>query len=85
MQRYCSVKRIAFNELSPPRKHSVKYATHRLEETDSLVLNWRYCEHAARDADAEVSSQAGHPSIAMRVQRICAGSHLEGKAAQGRS
>src|SRR2546425_6821198 len=56
MQRYCSAKRTAFNLLLP-RGHSVKEVTHRLEMLDSLALNWRYCEHAARDADAELKSQ----------------------------
>jgi hypothetical protein len=57
MARYCSARRSAYNLLLPPRKHSVKYVTHHLEKADALALNWRYCEHAARDADAEVKSQ----------------------------
>ena len=56
MQRYCSAKRTAFNLLLS-RGHSVKEVTHRLEMLDSLALNWRYCEHATRDADAEIKSQ----------------------------
>jgi hypothetical protein len=55
MQRYSSAKRIAFNVLL--WGHSVRDATHRLETLGSLALNWRYCEHAARDADAELKSQ----------------------------
>jgi hypothetical protein len=55
MQRYSSAKRIAFNDLL--RRRSVKDVTHRLETFGSLALNWRYCEHAARDADAELKSQ----------------------------
>jgi IS605 OrfB family transposase len=55
MVRYSSAKRIAFNDLL--RKHSVSDVTHSLETFDSLALNWRYCEHAARDADAELKSQ----------------------------
>ncbi len=56
MQRYCSAKRVAFNDLLRKR-HSVKDATHRLDTFGSLALNWRYCEHAARDAYAELKSQ----------------------------
>ncbi len=56
MQRYCSAKRTAFNFMLS-QGHSVKEVTHRLEMLDSLALNWRYCEHAARDADAELKSQ----------------------------
>jgi IS605 OrfB family transposase len=55
MRRYCSAKRTAFNDLLGRR--SVKDATHRLETLGSLALNWRYCEHAARDASAELESQ----------------------------
>lgn len=55
MARYSSAKRIAFNDLL--RRRSVKDVTHRLETFGSLALNWRYCEHAARDADAELKSQ----------------------------
>ncbi len=55
MQRYSSAKRVAFNALL--RRRSVKDVTHRLETFGSLALNWRYCEHAARDADAELKSQ----------------------------
>jgi IS605 OrfB family transposase len=55
MQRYSSAKRVAFNDLL--RRRSVKDVTHRLETFGSLALNWRYCEHAARDADAELKSQ----------------------------
>lgn len=58
MIRYCSAKRIAFNKLLPLNGPSVKEVTHHLEEFDnSLALNWRYCEHAARDAHAEAKSQ----------------------------
>ena len=58
MLRYRSAKRIAFNKLHPSNSPSVREVTHHLEEFDnSLALNWRYCEHAARDAYAEVKSQ----------------------------
>ncbi|MDE1853700.1 MAG: hypothetical protein KGI38_08140 [Thaumarchaeota archaeon] len=55
MARYSSAKRIAFNALL--RGHSVNGATHKLETFGSIALNWRYCEHAARDADATLKSQ----------------------------
>ncbi len=55
MQRYCTARRIAFNRLVEGK--SVKEVTHQLEALGSLSLNWRYCEHAARDADAELKSQ----------------------------
>jgi hypothetical protein len=56
MQRYCAAKRMAFNFLIS-QGHSVKDATHKLAMLDSLALNWRYCQHAAREADAELKSQ----------------------------
>ncbi len=55
MQRYSSAKRVAFNDLL--QKHCVKDVTHRVETLGSLALNWRYCEHVARDALAETKSQ----------------------------
>ncbi len=55
MQGYSSAKRIAFNRLLEGK--SLKEVVHRLESLDSLHLNWRYCEHASRDALAEIKSQ----------------------------
>jgi IS605 OrfB family transposase len=55
MQRYCSAKRVAYNSLLDGK--SLKEIIHGLEERRELSLNWRYCEHAARDAAAEVASQ----------------------------
>lgn len=55
MLRFSSAKRIAFNRLLERRK--VNEVTHDLESLGSLSLNWRYCEHAARDALAEIASQ----------------------------
>ena len=57
MARYCSAKRTAYNMLLPPEDHTVKDVTHRLEKAEALALNWRYCEHAAKDAEAEIKSQ----------------------------
>jgi len=55
MERYCSGKRTALNRLLEGA--SVKKAVHQLEGLSRLALNWRYCEHAARDAQAELKSQ----------------------------
>lgn len=55
MQRYCSAKRVAYNRLS--EGESIDQVTHTLESLDSLSLNWRYCEHAARDAQSVLKSQ----------------------------
>ncbi len=55
MLRYSSAKRVAFNRLLEGR--SVKEVIHHLESIRSLSLNWRYCEHAARDALAEIRRQ----------------------------
>ena len=55
MKRYCSAKRIAFNSLLAGRH--LRDVIHSLESRRELSLNWRYCEHAARDAAAEMSSR----------------------------
>jgi hypothetical protein len=55
MQRYCSTKRVAFKMLLQGK--GLGETIHRLETLSSLSLNWRYCEHAARDASAAIRSQ----------------------------
>ena len=56
MRRYCSAKRMAYNRLIEGK--SVNEVTHILKTLSSLSLNWRYCEHAARDAQAAMKSQS---------------------------
>ena len=54
MSRYCSARRFAFNRLL--EGNTVNQTVHLLQDT-SLSLNWRYFEHAAKDAEAMIESQ----------------------------
>jgi hypothetical protein len=55
MQRYCSAKRFAFNRLLEGLR--IDEIVNLLESKSSLSLNWRYCEHATRDALARIKSR----------------------------
>ena len=54
MSRYCSARRFAFNRLL--EGNTVNQTVHLLQDT-TLSLNWRYFEHAAKDAEAIIESQ----------------------------
>ena len=54
MMRYCSARRFAFNRLL--EGNTVNQTVHLLQDT-TLSLNWRYFEHAAKDAEAIIESQ----------------------------
>ncbi|MCL4344163.1 MAG: hypothetical protein JRN26_05285 [Nitrososphaerota archaeon] len=54
MLRYCSARRFAFNRLI--EGNTVNRTVHLLQDT-TLSLNWRYFEHAAKDAEATIESQ----------------------------
>ncbi|MDG6930570.1 MAG: hypothetical protein JRN10_04950 [Nitrososphaerota archaeon] len=54
MLRYCSARRFAFNRLL--EGNTVNQTVHLLQDT-TLSLNWRYFEHAAKDAEAIIESQ----------------------------
>ena len=55
MRRYCTAKRVAYCMLLQAR--GIGEVVHRLETLPSLHLNWRYCDHAAKDALANLKSQ----------------------------
>ncbi|MGC8832376.1 MAG: hypothetical protein ACP5PQ_07340 [Thermoproteota archaeon] len=53
MHAQCSAKRYAFNRMLEGA--SSQQIIHMLE--DMFPLNWRYCEHAVRDAEAQIQSR----------------------------
>jgi len=53
MHTQCSARRFAFNRLTEGMR--LQPIIQILQ--DMFSLNWRYCEHAARDAEAQIQSQ----------------------------